>query len=93
IRKLEVELAKKDSALVYAERISAEGAMEKEKLVTRLSRAEIEKFDCIRKLLPVVVSRLLQSHEYKQSISEPFNMAIQIRQRLPVAFAIRWPIC
>ncbi|GJZ90950.1 hypothetical protein Tco_0662877 [Tanacetum coccineum] len=79
IRELEVELAKKYSALVYAERISAEGAVEKKKLVTQLSRAEIEKFDCIRKLLPVMVSRLLQSHEYKQSISEPFNMAIQAR--------------
>nr|GEX37139.1 hypothetical protein [Tanacetum cinerariifolium] len=76
IRELEAELAKKDSALVYAERISAEGAIEKEKLVTQLSRSEIEKFDCIRKLIPTVVSRLLQSHEYKQSLSEPFNMAI-----------------
>ncbi|GJY09122.1 hypothetical protein Tco_0377307 [Tanacetum coccineum] len=37
----------------------------------------MEKFDCIRKLLPTVVGRLLQSHEYKQSLSEPFNLAIQ----------------
>ncbi|GJY33492.1 hypothetical protein Tco_0417961 [Tanacetum coccineum] len=35
------------------------------------------KFDCIRKLLPTVVERLFQSHEYKQSLSEPFNLAIQ----------------
>nr|GEU90265.1 hypothetical protein [Tanacetum cinerariifolium] len=49
IKELEAELAKKDSALVYAKRISAERAEEKEKL----------------------------SHEHKQSLSEPFNMAIQ----------------
>ncbi|GKB82275.1 hypothetical protein Tco_0949170 [Tanacetum coccineum] len=35
------------------------------------------KFDYIYKLLPIVVSRVLQSHKYKQSLSEPFNMAIQ----------------
>ncbi|GJS03655.1 hypothetical protein Tco_0320163 [Tanacetum coccineum] len=52
-------------------------AQEKEKLVSQLGRAEMEKFDCIRKLLPGVVERLLWSHEYKQSLSEPFNLAIQ----------------
>nr|GEV93552.1 hypothetical protein [Tanacetum cinerariifolium] len=54
IKELEGELAKKDSTLVYAERISAERAQEKEKLVTQLSRTKMEKFDCIRKLLPTV---------------------------------------
>nr|GEX45019.1 hypothetical protein [Tanacetum cinerariifolium] len=48
-RELEDELARKDSALVYAERINAERAQEKEKL----------------------------SHKCKQSLSEPFNLAIQ----------------
>nr|GFA98555.1 hypothetical protein [Tanacetum cinerariifolium] len=48
IKELEDELAKKDSTLVYAER-----------------------------LLPTAITRLLQSHEYKQSLSEPFNPAIQ----------------
>ncbi|GJY30340.1 hypothetical protein Tco_0413835 [Tanacetum coccineum] len=43
-KELEAELAKKDSALVYTERISNERAEEK----------EMEKFDCIRKLLPTV---------------------------------------
>ncbi|GKA46234.1 hypothetical protein Tco_0739117, partial [Tanacetum coccineum] len=56
IKKLEDTLAKKDSALVYAERINAERAQEKEKLVTQLSKTEMEKFDCIRKLLPTVVN-------------------------------------
>ncbi|GJS24962.1 hypothetical protein Tco_0453594 [Tanacetum coccineum] len=37
----------------------------------------MEKFDSIRKLLPTVVERLLQSYEYKKSLSEPFNLAIQ----------------
>ncbi|GKD69651.1 hypothetical protein Tco_1323741 [Tanacetum coccineum] len=50
---------------------------EHEKLVAQLSQSKVEKFDCIRKLLPTVVGRLLQSHEYKESLSEPFNMAIQ----------------
>ncbi|GJW49527.1 hypothetical protein Tco_0090878 [Tanacetum coccineum] len=77
IHALEAELAKKDSALTYVERMVDEGNKEREKLTTQLSPAEIERFDCIRKLLPTIVSRLLQSHEYKQSLSEPFNMAIQ----------------
>ncbi|GJR16135.1 hypothetical protein Tco_0798787 [Tanacetum coccineum] len=70
-------LAKKDYALVFAERINIERAQEKEKLVTQLGRTEMEKFDCVRKLLPTMVERLFQSHEYKQSLSEPFNLAIQ----------------
>ncbi|GKB92529.1 hypothetical protein Tco_0964801 [Tanacetum coccineum] len=53
IKELEEELAKKDYALVYAERISAERAQEKKKLITQLG------------------------HEYKKSLSEPFNLAIQ----------------
>ncbi|GJT64706.1 hypothetical protein Tco_1016186 [Tanacetum coccineum] len=39
--------------------------------------AQKEKTDAIRKLLPTVVGRLLQSHEYKQSLSIPFNYALQ----------------
>ncbi|GKF06044.1 hypothetical protein Tco_0036712, partial [Tanacetum coccineum] len=50
---------------------------EKEKLVTQLRKTEMEKFDYVRKLLPTVVERLLQSYEYKQSLSKPFNLAIQ----------------
>nr|GEU37695.1 hypothetical protein [Tanacetum cinerariifolium] len=37
----------------------------------------MENFNCIRKLLPTVVDRLFQSHEYKKSLSVPFNLAIQ----------------
>ncbi|GJV76281.1 hypothetical protein Tco_1507865 [Tanacetum coccineum] len=77
IKELEDTLAKKDSALVYSERLSTERAEKKEKLVTQLGKTEMEKFDCVRKLLPIVVERLLQSHEYKCSLSEPFNLAIQ----------------
>ncbi|GJW31646.1 hypothetical protein Tco_0051678 [Tanacetum coccineum] len=75
---LEAELARKDSTLVAAEKMSADGAKKRQDLVAQLSKAEIEKFDCIHKLLPTVVSRLFQSHEYKQSLVEPFNMAIQV---------------
>ncbi|GJZ24385.1 hypothetical protein Tco_0561844 [Tanacetum coccineum] len=49
IKELDDELAKKDSALVYAEKINSDRAQEKKKL----------------------------SHEYKQNLSEPFNLAIQ----------------
>ncbi|GKE38673.1 hypothetical protein Tco_1462078 [Tanacetum coccineum] len=77
IKELEDELAKKDYALVYVERINAERAQEKEKLVAQLSKTEMEKFDYICKLIPTMVNRLFQSHEHKQSISEPFNLDIQ----------------
>ncbi|GJT32586.1 hypothetical protein Tco_0923005 [Tanacetum coccineum] len=65
--RLEVELDKKDSALVYAERISVDRAAEKEKLVTQLSQAEIEKFDCIRKLLPI-----MKEYPYVKKIASGF---------------------
>nr|GEX09191.1 hypothetical protein [Tanacetum cinerariifolium] len=77
IKELEAKLATTDSALVYAERISTERAEEKEKLVTQLGRTQMEKLDCVCKLLLTVVGCLFQSHEYKQSLSKPFNMAIQ----------------
>ncbi|GKE89594.1 hypothetical protein Tco_1567069, partial [Tanacetum coccineum] len=77
VSNIEDELAKKDFAFVYAERLNAERTQEKEKLVAQLSKTEMKKFDCIRKLLPIVVERLLQSHEYKHSLSESFNLAIQ----------------
>ncbi|GKD39736.1 hypothetical protein Tco_1259943, partial [Tanacetum coccineum] len=77
IQELEAEIARKDSALAAAKRMSAEGAKERQKLFSQLSQTEVKKFDCIRKLLPTVVGRLLQSHQYKKSLSEPFNMAIQ----------------
>ncbi|GJS30951.1 hypothetical protein Tco_0491571 [Tanacetum coccineum] len=77
IKELEDTLAKKDSALVYAKRINVERAQEKEKLVSQLGRAEMEKFDYIHKFLPTMVERLHWSHEYKQSLFEPFNLAIQ----------------
>ncbi|GJZ89998.1 hypothetical protein Tco_0661925 [Tanacetum coccineum] len=87
IKELEDVLAKKDSTLVYAERINVERAQEKEKLVAQLSQTEMEKFDCIRKLLPTVVSRLFQSHEYKHSLSKPFNLAIHARMENFDAYA------
>ncbi|GJZ04509.1 hypothetical protein Tco_0537784 [Tanacetum coccineum] len=70
-------ISARDYALVYAERINVERAQEKEKLVTQLRKTEIEKFYCVRKLLPIMVERLLQSYEYKKSLSKPFNLAIQ----------------
>ncbi|GKB28139.1 hypothetical protein Tco_0867540 [Tanacetum coccineum] len=77
VKDLESQLAQKDSALVYAERISGERLSENEELRAQLAFAKKEKTDAIRKLLPTVVERLLQSHEYKQSLSVPFNYALQ----------------
>ncbi|GJS67378.1 hypothetical protein Tco_0681942 [Tanacetum coccineum] len=54
MKNLEDQLAQKDSALVYAERVSSDRLSENEEL-----------------------RRLLQSHEYKQSLSVPFNYALQ----------------
>ncbi|GKD92942.1 hypothetical protein Tco_1372779 [Tanacetum coccineum] len=77
IKELEAELARKDSALVFSDRISNERAVENERLVSQLGYLEKEKIDYIGKLLPTVVRRLLNSHEYKESLSIPFNLAIQ----------------
>ncbi|GKC66312.1 hypothetical protein Tco_1098910 [Tanacetum coccineum] len=77
IKELEAELARKDSALVFSERVSSERAVENERLVSKLGYLEKEKTDSIRKLLPTVVRRLLNSHEYKESLSIPFNLVIQ----------------
>ncbi|GJW27425.1 hypothetical protein Tco_0044300 [Tanacetum coccineum] len=44
---------------------------------SRLGYFEKEKIDSIGKLLPTVVKRLLNSHEYKESLSILFNLAIQ----------------
>ncbi|GJV51950.1 hypothetical protein Tco_1447691 [Tanacetum coccineum] len=77
VKDLESQLAQKDSALVYAERIAGERLSENEGLRAQLAFAQQEKTDAIRKLLPTVVGRLLQSHEYKQSLSVPFNYALQ----------------
>nr|GEU41423.1 hypothetical protein [Tanacetum cinerariifolium] len=45
IQALEVELAKKDFALTYAERMVSEGNKEREKLTTQQSQAGIERMD------------------------------------------------
>ncbi|GJU40066.1 hypothetical protein Tco_1193023 [Tanacetum coccineum] len=77
IKELEAELARIDSALVFSYRISNERAAENERLVSKLGCLEKEKIDSIGKLLPTVVRRLLNNHEYKESLSIPFNLAIQ----------------
>ncbi|GJX17614.1 hypothetical protein Tco_0218446, partial [Tanacetum coccineum] len=77
IKELEAELARKDSALVFSDRVSNERAVENERLVSKLGYFEKEKNDSIGKLLPIVVRRLLNNHEYKESLSIPFNLAIQ----------------
>ncbi|GJT89555.1 hypothetical protein Tco_1078400 [Tanacetum coccineum] len=77
IKELEAGLARKDSALVFSDRISNERAVENERLMSKLGYLEKEKTDSIGKLLPTIVRRLLNSHEYKESLSIPFNLTIQ----------------
>ncbi|GJU05008.1 hypothetical protein Tco_1121438 [Tanacetum coccineum] len=67
IKELEDELARKDSSLVYAERISVERAQEKEKLVTELGRTKMENFYCIHKLLPILVELFYDTLEVTES--------------------------
>ncbi|GJV85151.1 hypothetical protein Tco_1525049 [Tanacetum coccineum] len=59
-------------------KVSSDRLSENEALRTQLAFAKREKTDAIKKLLPTVVGRLLQSHEYKQSLSVPFNYALQL---------------
>ncbi|GKE75847.1 hypothetical protein Tco_1537888 [Tanacetum coccineum] len=47
IQELEAELPSKDSALAAAEKMSVDGAKKRQNLVAQLSKAEVEKFDCI----------------------------------------------
>ncbi|GKF96126.1 hypothetical protein Tco_0288861, partial [Tanacetum coccineum] len=77
IKELKAELARKDSTLVFSDRISNERAAENERLVSQLGFLGKEKIDSIGKLLPTVVKRLLNSHEYKESLSVLFNLAVQ----------------
>ncbi|GJU14884.1 hypothetical protein Tco_1142850 [Tanacetum coccineum] len=57
VRNLEDQIAQKDSALVYAERVSSDRLSENEALRTQLAFAKREKTDAIKKLLPTVVAR------------------------------------
>ncbi|GJW83464.1 RNA-directed DNA polymerase, eukaryota, reverse transcriptase zinc-binding domain protein [Tanacetum coccineum] len=78
IKELEAgNLLGKDSALVFSDRVSNERAVENERLVSKLGYFEKEKNDSIGKLLPIVVRRLLNNHEYKESLSIPVNFAFQ----------------
>ncbi|GJX38317.1 hypothetical protein Tco_0251620 [Tanacetum coccineum] len=85
IKELEDILAKKDSTLVYAERINVERAQEKEKLVTQLRNTEMEKFYCVRKLLPVVADKKMiveydklfeKRYPYVEKISHGFRYSV-----------------
>ncbi|GKE79553.1 hypothetical protein Tco_1545673, partial [Tanacetum coccineum] len=70
---LAVVRAEKDSLVAT----NAEQALRIKELEQQLKSVDEEKTDAIRKLLPTVVGHLLQSHEYKQSLSVPFNYALQ----------------
>ncbi|GJT44273.1 hypothetical protein Tco_0952988 [Tanacetum coccineum] len=63
VKDLESQLAQKDSALVYAERVSSDRLSENEELRTQLAFAKREKIDAVKKLLPTVsVQDLLKLH-------------------------------
>ncbi|GKA44138.1 hypothetical protein Tco_0736862 [Tanacetum coccineum] len=63
---LEAELAKKDYALTYIERLLAEGVKDREKLTVPLGQVEVKKFDCIQKLLPTVGRGLSEGRTDKE---------------------------
>ncbi|GJV27764.1 hypothetical protein Tco_1384212 [Tanacetum coccineum] len=66
VKDLESQLAQKDSALVYAERISGERLSENEELRAQLAFAKKEKTDAIRKLLPTVGQGLAEERSEKE---------------------------
>ncbi|GKA44136.1 hypothetical protein Tco_0736860 [Tanacetum coccineum] len=66
IQSLEVELAKKDYALTYTERLLAEGVKDCDKLTVLLGQAEVEKFDSIQKLLLTVGRGLSEGRTNKE---------------------------
>ncbi|GJS56330.1 hypothetical protein Tco_0629692 [Tanacetum coccineum] len=70
VKDLESQLAQKDSALVYAERISDERLSENEGLRAQLAFAQKEKTDAIRKLLPTVVWLKKRSRKEAHKIIE-----------------------
>ncbi|GJX55619.1 hypothetical protein Tco_0285516 [Tanacetum coccineum] len=66
-------------AVVRAEKNSLMATNAEQALrIKELEQQLKSKTDAIRELLPTVVEHLLQSHEYKQSLSVPFNFALQI---------------
>ena len=77
MKDLERQIAEKDSAVVYNERIARERLSDNERLRMQVVAAQKEKNDAISKLFPTVFERLLRSHEYKESVAVPFNYALQ----------------
>ncbi|GJZ94926.1 hypothetical protein Tco_0667129 [Tanacetum coccineum] len=74
LKNRESQLAQKDSALVYAERVSGERLSENEKLRAQLVFAQKEKTDAIRKLLPTVVELSTEAINNKQEVSRSFHL-------------------
>nr|GEV83071.1 hypothetical protein [Tanacetum cinerariifolium] len=71
-----------ETHLECGETVNKDQALRIKELEDELARKDsalkkMKKFECVCKLLPTVVERLLQSYEYKQSMYEPFNQAIQ----------------
>ncbi|GKE29176.1 hypothetical protein Tco_1444560 [Tanacetum coccineum] len=66
VKDLENQLAQKDSALVYAERISSKKLSENEGLKAQLDFAQKEKTRAVRELLPTVVKRLAEGRSEKE---------------------------
>ncbi|GJZ98615.1 hypothetical protein Tco_0671068 [Tanacetum coccineum] len=62
------------TALTYAERILAKGAKYCEKLTAQLGQAEIENFDCIRKLLPTVLFE--KKYPYNEKFSRCYRDSV-----------------
>ncbi|GJY71598.1 hypothetical protein Tco_0475301, partial [Tanacetum coccineum] len=72
---LEEILDGKNSKLCTTEKEAIEWTKERQDLLVRLGQIKVEKFNYIYKLLPMMISCMLQIHDYKKSLSE-FNMDI-----------------
>lgn len=65
-----------EARLAASEKDRAQLAKEKEDFVVQCGEGEVARHRLIRDYFPTFVRRLLQSAEYKKSLSIPFNLAI-----------------
>ena len=77
IRLLEEELKKAKAKLVEEEKTSQDLRKEYQDLAISAGHNEIDKNNIVKKFIPEMVRRLLNSYEYKKTLAEPFNLYSQ----------------
>lgn len=79
IKSLEADL-KKTRLLLSDEEMSCQELWnENQDLAIRMGNVEIDRNKVVNVFIPEMVRRLFNSHEYKQSLAEPFNLYSQSR--------------